>query len=171
VTESVNDYFSFLSPRGSPGRMTGRLSAKGVGSLISTTSSCVPLKRPQPMPSPLSFKSEKHSKLESDLPTHVRSFRTHGAARSFGRVRQVVILATCVAVALTFGGFICAHSGHYSRDITRNPAHLIRAKSGAVASENIQCSEIGVDIMKDGGNAIDAAIATTFCIGVVNMFS
>ena len=123
------------------------------------------------MPSPLSFKSKRHPKSESDLPTHVHSYRTHEIAHSFGRVRQVVILATCVGIALSFGGFFCGHSGHCSRDITRNPAYLIKAKSGAVASENIQCSEIGVDVMKEGGNAVDAAVATTFCIGVVNMFS
>ena len=55
--------------------------------------------------------------------------------------------------------------------ITRNPAYLIKAKHGAVASENKRCSVVGVDVMKEGGNAVDAAIATTFCVGVVNMFS
>jgi len=123
------------------------------------------------MPSPLSFKSERHSKLGSGLPTHVRSFQTPGTARPFGRVRQVIILATCIGIALSFGGFFCGRSGHYSRDITRNPAYLIKAKSGAVASENVQCSEIGVGVMKNGGNAVDAAVATTFCVGVLNMFS
>ncbi|KAH9895138.1 gamma-glutamyltranspeptidase [Cubamyces lactineus] len=54
---------------------------------------------------------------------------------------------------------------------TRNPAYLIRASNGAVASENELCSDIGVDVMKDGGNAVDAAVSTTLCIGVVNMFS
>ncbi|KAL5523974.1 hypothetical protein ACEPAG_8147 [Sanghuangporus baumii] len=44
----------------------------------------------------------------------------------------------------------------------RNPAYLIEARNGAVASENVVCSEIGVDVLKDGGNAADAAIATTF---------
>ena len=53
----------------------------------------------------------------------------------------------------------------------RNPAYPIEAKNGAVASENVVCSEIGVDVLKDGGNAVDAAVATTFCIGVVNLFS
>src|SRR6266511_3013593 len=53
----------------------------------------------------------------------------------------------------------------------RNPSYLIRARNGAVASENRRCSVIGVDVLKDGGNAVDAAIATTFCTGVVNMFS
>ncbi|KAH9485370.1 Glutathione hydrolase proenzyme 1 [Psilocybe cubensis] len=53
----------------------------------------------------------------------------------------------------------------------RNPAYLIRADHGAVASENQRCSDIGVDVLKEGGNAVDAAIAATFCTGVVNMFS
>ena len=123
------------------------------------------------MPSPRSPKSKRHSKLESDLPTHTRSFQAHGTAHSFARVRQVATLATCIGIALSLGGFFCGHFGHFSRDITRNPAYLIKAKSGAVASENVQCSEIGVDVMKEGGNAVDATIATTFCIGVVNMFS
>ena len=53
----------------------------------------------------------------------------------------------------------------------RNPAYLIEAEHGAVASENELCSKIGVEILKEGGNAVDSAVGTTFCIGVVNMFS
>jgi gamma-glutamyltranspeptidase/glutathione hydrolase/leukotriene-C4 hydrolase len=33
------------------------------------------------------------------------------------------------------------------------------------------CSDIGVDTLRLGGNAVDAAVATTFCIGVVNCFA
>ncbi|KAK0485936.1 gamma-glutamyltranspeptidase [Armillaria novae-zelandiae] len=54
---------------------------------------------------------------------------------------------------------------------SRNPAYLIEAEHGAVASENKRCSDIGVDVLKEGGNAVDAVISATFCIGVVNMFS
>ncbi|KAF6761173.1 nucleophile aminohydrolase [Ephemerocybe angulata] len=53
----------------------------------------------------------------------------------------------------------------------RNPAYLVKAYNGAVASENRICSDVGVRILKEGGNAVDSVIATTFCIGVVNMFS
>ncbi|KAF9917569.1 hypothetical protein BX616_000567, partial [Lobosporangium transversale] len=48
---------------------------------------------------------------------------------------------------------------------------LVKAKHGAVAAEEIHCSEIGVQVLKDGGNAMDAAIASCLCIGTVNMFS
>ncbi|KAA1471669.1 gamma-glutamyltranspeptidase [Dentipellis sp. KUC8613] len=53
----------------------------------------------------------------------------------------------------------------------QNPAYLIEAKHGAVASENEVCSKIGVEVMKEGGNAVDAAVSAVFCVGVVNLFS
>lgn len=43
--------------------------------------------------------------------------------------------------------------------------------SAAVASENPQCSEIGKQILESGGNAVDSAISTLLCIGVINNFS
>lgn len=123
------------------------------------------------MSSPLSSKNKRHSKLESDLPTHVCSSQTRRTIHSFSRVQQVAVIATCVGISLLFGVFSCGYLVHHPQGVTRNPAYLIKAKSGAVASENIQCSLIGVEVMKDGGNAVDAAVATTFCTGVVNMFS
>ncbi|KAG4025009.1 hypothetical protein MFRU_074g00150 [Monilinia fructicola] len=41
---------------------------------------------------------------------------------------------------------------------------------GAVASESQLCSEIGAELMKRGGNAADAAVATALCVGVVGMY-
>ena len=41
---------------------------------------------------------------------------------------------------------------------------------GAVASESSICSEIGIEIIANGGNAADALVGTVFCIGVVGMY-
>jgi gamma-glutamyltranspeptidase/glutathione hydrolase len=40
-------------------------------------------------------------------------------------------------------------------------------KLGAVSSESSECSQIGIDLLKAGGNAADALVGTVFCVGVV----
>lgn len=37
---------------------------------------------------------------------------------------------------------------------------------GNVASDNAQCSQYGIDVLKIGGNAVDAAITTALCNSV-----
>jgi hypothetical protein len=39
---------------------------------------------------------------------------------------------------------------------------------GSVATDNPRCSVVGTEILKNGGNAVDAAVASTLCLGVVN---
>lgn len=46
----------------------------------------------------------------------------------------------------------------------------LQDRLGAVASENRICSKIGIDLLKDGGNAADALVGTVFCVGVIGMY-
>jgi gamma-glutamyltranspeptidase / glutathione hydrolase len=41
---------------------------------------------------------------------------------------------------------------------------------GAVASESAVCSDIGIKLLEQGGNAIDALVGTVFCVGTIGMY-
>lgn len=37
---------------------------------------------------------------------------------------------------------------------------------GSVATDSLECSNTGTSVLKLGGNAVDAAIASAFCLAV-----
>ncbi|XP_021274573.1 LOW QUALITY PROTEIN: gamma-glutamyltranspeptidase 1 [Herrania umbratica] len=44
----------------------------------------------------------------------------------------------------------------------------IAARHGAVATDDGRCSKIGMDVLRIGGHAVDAAVAAALCLGVVS---
>jgi gamma-glutamyltranspeptidase/glutathione hydrolase/leukotriene-C4 hydrolase len=45
---------------------------------------------------------------------------------------------------------------------------VVTSPHGAVAADDGRCSRIGRDALRDGGNAVDAAVAASLCLGVVS---
>ncbi|MYK78313.1 MAG: gamma-glutamyltransferase, partial [Acidobacteria bacterium] len=44
----------------------------------------------------------------------------------------------------------------------------IRARQGMVVSQSAIASEVGAQVLRDGGNAVDAAVATAFAMAVTH---
>ena len=71
-------------------------------------------------------------------------------------------------MATLFGTIVIQNKLH------SNPSdalHLFEGTQGVVSSDVEECSRIGVAALQEGGNAVDAAIATGACIGTVNMYA
>lgn len=45
---------------------------------------------------------------------------------------------------------------------------IVESKQGVVAADDGRCSEIGASMLRKGGHAVDAAVATALCLGIVN---
>ncbi|KEY74947.1 hypothetical protein S7711_01296 [Stachybotrys chartarum IBT 7711] len=69
-------------------------------------------------------------------------------------VTLLALAGASLSVSLSYGSFI---------------GSMYEAKRGAVASMDARCSKAGLEMLRRGGNAADAAIATEFCLGVIGM--
>ena len=73
-----------------------------------------------------------------------------------------------VLVLSGVGGFL---GWFFTRDTDEDEPSGATFKKQAVATDNKQCSTIGSETLSKNGSAVDAAIASMFCLGVINMHS
>ena len=79
----------------------------------------------------------------------------------------IVCVALFVAPFVAFGVVL----GQVLKSTSSNPASGQPYQHAAVAADAAACSQVGVDVLKKGGSAVDAAVASMFCVGVVNLHS
>ncbi|MFZ0305801.1 MAG: gamma-glutamyltransferase [Terracidiphilus sp.] len=78
--------------------------------------------------------------------------------------RLVIVLASCFALLVSFP----ARAQQPSGAIPYLDEQPVRARHGMVVSVHHLASDAGVAILRQGGNAVDAAVATGFALAVVH---
>ncbi|CAB4016120.1 gamma-glutamyltranspeptidase 1-like, partial [Paramuricea clavata] len=87
--------------------------------------------------------------------------RTAMGSKKF--VALAVVVVVVIAIAVTLAVVLTQSSDSSSQTST--------GLHGAVAADSEVCSNIGADVMRDNGTAIDAAVATLICLGLIHPHS
>src|SRR5437016_1149416 len=78
-----------------------------------------------------------------------------------------MILVLCLPAAQSLRGQAASEYRQRAESKENWPSQAVRAAKGMVASDEELGSQAGVEILKRGGNAVDAAVATAFALAVV----
>ncbi len=74
--------------------------------------------------------------------------------------------AALFAFSLCLGLCLGAGSSAFAQDRSQSRS-MVASKGGIVASESVLASQVGASILEQGGNAIDAAVATNAMMGLI----
>uniref|UniRef100_A0A5B7ALX6 Glutathione hydrolase n=1 Tax=Davidia involucrata TaxID=16924 RepID=A0A5B7ALX6_DAVIN len=94
--------------------------------------------------------------------------------KRWSRALLFLLLAfvTITFFGLTVGGnlsfWLLRGENKYGTRIQIEDADIVESEQAVVAADDGRCSEIGASILRQGGHAVDAAVATALCLGVIN---
>jgi gamma-glutamyltranspeptidase/glutathione hydrolase len=80
-----------------------------------------------------------------------------------GMARKAIIAAAALSAMLSAGTLSAQQTAIFSN---RDLVHPVYAANGMVASQEALATEIGVEVLKNGGNAVDAAVSVAFALAV-----
>ena len=95
-------------------------------------------------------------------------------ANNPGKTALVIIIGGLVGLALVsviVAPLAVELSKDKSQAVPGSEFVVAKGSEGAVATDDKRCSEAGLNVLKNGGNAVDAAVASLLCLGVVNFQS
>lgn len=83
-------------------------------------------------------------------------------------MQKILTMPSMTLLCLTITLLLLSLSPSSSSLNTTSRREVITARHGVVATDDGRCSRIGRDILREGGHAIDAAVAGALCLGVVS---
>ena len=92
----------------------------------------------------------------------------HSARRAFPAACLVAALAAALAATAPPAGAQAGPTatGYINYDLDNTTIHPVHTRHGMVASASALATDIGVDVLRKGGNAVDAAVAVGFALAV-----
>ncbi|CAM8935719.1 unnamed protein product [Rhodiola kirilowii] len=99
------------------------------------------------------------------------SHKSDGKRRWTRPLISLIFLLAVVALGLVLRGnlvVVSVSNGGYSIGKRNEDAVIVESEKGVVAADDGRCSEVGASILRENGHAVDAAVATALCAGVVN---
>ncbi|CAM8945441.1 unnamed protein product [Rhodiola kirilowii] len=99
------------------------------------------------------------------------SHKSDGKRRWTRPLISLIFLLAVVALGLVLRGnlvVVSVSNGEYSIGKRNEDAVIVESEKGVVAADDGRCSEVGASILRENGHAVDAAVATALCAGVVN---